>query len=70
MIHAGTRRREDGAIVSSGGRVLSATATASTLAGARDAAYAVVAGVDLPAGQFRTDIAQRAIYKEIEIPRD
>ncbi|SOD71611.1 phosphoribosylamine--glycine ligase [Jatrophihabitans sp. GAS493] len=69
VIHAGTRRREDGAIVSSGGRVLSATATASTLAGARDQAYTVLSGIDLAGGQFRTDIAQRAIYKEIEIPQ-
>ncbi|SDI77430.1 phosphoribosylamine--glycine ligase [Frankineae bacterium MT45] len=69
IIHAGTRRREDGAIVSAGGRVLSVTATATSLAGARDRAYSVLSGVDLAGGQFRTDIAQRAIYKEIEIPQ-
>jgi phosphoribosylamine--glycine ligase len=67
VIHAGTRRRDDGAIVSSGGRVLSATATGATLADARDAAYALVAGIDLPGGQFRTDIAERAVRNQITI---
>ena len=57
IIHAGTRRRDDGAIVSSGGRVLSVTATGPTLAQAREAVYARVAGVSLPGSQFRTDIA-------------
>jgi phosphoribosylamine---glycine ligase len=67
VIHAGTRRRDDGAIVSSGGRVLSATATGSTLAAARDAAYALVATIDLPGGQHRTDIAERAVNGQITI---
>ena len=60
VIHAGTRRRDDGAIVSSGGRVLSVTATGATLAAAREAAYALAATVDLPHGQWRTDIARSA----------
>jgi phosphoribosylamine---glycine ligase len=60
VIHAGTRRREDGAIVSSGGRVLSVTATGTTLSIARDAAYARVDGVHLPGGQHRSDIALAA----------
>jgi phosphoribosylamine--glycine ligase len=60
VIHAGTRRRDDGAIVASGGRVLSVTATGSTLAEARDAAYDRVEGVTLPGGQYRTDIALAA----------
>jgi phosphoribosylamine--glycine ligase len=60
VIHAGTRRRDDGAIVSSGGRVLSVTAVAETLSQARDRAYALMATVDLPGGQFRSDIALNA----------
>jgi len=52
---------EDGAIVSSGGRVLSATAVGPTLAAARERAYALVAGVDVPGGQARSDIALRAL---------
>jgi phosphoribosylamine--glycine ligase len=61
ILHAGTRRREDGAAVSSGGRVLSLTATGSDLRSARDAAYALAASVQLPGGQMRRDIAQRAV---------
>jgi phosphoribosylamine--glycine ligase len=65
IIHAGTRRREDGAIVSAGGRVLCATATGATLTVARDAAYALLGTVDLPGGQYRHDIALRAARGEI-----
>jgi phosphoribosylamine--glycine ligase len=60
ILHAGTRRRDDGAVVSSGGRVLSATGVAPTLAEARDAAYEVLAQVELPGAQWRTDIARQA----------
>jgi phosphoribosylamine--glycine ligase len=67
VIHAGTRRRDDGAVVSSGGRVLSATAAGDTLAQARERAYALLAGVDLPDGQYRTDIALRAAAGEITV---
>jgi phosphoribosylamine---glycine ligase len=67
VIHAGTRRRDDGAIVSAGGRVLSATATGPTLADARDAAYALVEKVELPGGQHRGDIALRAVRDEIHV---
>ncbi|MCU1655687.1 MAG: phosphoribosylamine/glycine ligase [Pseudonocardiales bacterium] len=67
VIHAGTRRREDGAIVSTGGRVLSATAVGHTLAQARERAYALVRGIDLPGGQFRSDIALRAERGEITV---
>ena len=65
VLHAGSRRRDDGAVVSAGGRVLCATATGATLAAARDGAYAVLAGVSLPGGQYRRDIALRAVRGEI-----
>jgi phosphoribosylamine---glycine ligase len=61
VIHAGTRRRDDGVIVSSGGRVVAVTATGATLAYARERAYALAATVHLPGGQLRTDIALRAV---------
>jgi phosphoribosylamine--glycine ligase len=67
VIHAGTRRRDDGAIVSTGGRVLSATAVGATLAEARDRAYALVEKIDLPGGRFRHDIALRAARGEITV---
>ena len=60
VVHAGTRRRDDGLIVSSGGRVLAATATGATLADARESAYALVATIGLPGGQYRSDIALQA----------
>ncbi|MCW2496357.1 MAG: phosphoribosylamine--glycine ligase [Jatrophihabitans sp.] len=67
VIHAGTRLRDDGAVVSSGGRVLSVTGTGPTLAAARDAAYALAATVDLPGGHQRSDIALRAVQGQIVI---
>ena len=67
VIHAGTRRRDDGAIVSNGGRVLSVTATGPTLREARAAAYALAATVELPAGQYRSDIARRAVEGAIRV---
>ncbi|WP_277670888.1 phosphoribosylamine--glycine ligase, partial [Saccharomonospora viridis] len=39
VLHAGTRRREDGAVVSSGGRVLSVVGVGADLAAAREQAY-------------------------------
>ncbi len=59
VIHAGTRRDGDGVLRSAGGRVLSATASGASLAEAREAAYRLVAGIELAGGQFRTDIAAR-----------
>ncbi len=67
VIHAGTRRRDDGAVVASGGRVVSATAVGDTLAEARERAYELVGRIELPGGQYRTDIALRAARDEISV---
>jgi phosphoribosylamine--glycine ligase len=67
VIHAGTRRRDDGAIVASGGRVVSATASGPTLDAARAKAYALLSGVRLDGGQHRSDIALRAARDEISL---
>ncbi len=67
VVHAGTRRRDDGAIVSAGGRVLSPTGIGATLDEARTNAYALLAGIDLPGGQHRDDIALRAVRGEIAV---
>ena len=67
VIHAGTRRREDGAIVAAGGRVLSVTAVGSDLSEARRRAYELVQRVQLPGGHYRSDIALRAELHEITI---
>jgi phosphoribosylamine---glycine ligase len=68
VIHAGTRRRDDGVIVTSGGRIVSATAVGATLAEARERAYAIAATVHIPGGQLRTDIALRAVRGEVSAP--
>ncbi|RZU50881.1 phosphoribosylamine--glycine ligase [Krasilnikovia cinnamomea] len=68
VIHAGTARRADGALVSAGGRVLSVTATGADLAGAREAAYALVDGITLDGSHHRTDIALRAAQGQIAVP--
>ncbi|MER7416782.1 phosphoribosylamine--glycine ligase [Micromonospora peucetia] len=68
IIHSGTRRGADGALLSAGGRVLCATATGADLTAARDAAYALVAGVELAGSQHRTDIASAAVEGRISIP--
>ncbi len=65
--HAGTRSA-DGQVVSSGGRVLSVTATGATLEAARSAAYDGVAAVSLAGAHWRTDIGLRAARGEIALP--
>jgi phosphoribosylamine--glycine ligase len=67
VIHAGTARRPDGALVSAGGRVLSATATGPDLAAAREAAYALVDGITLAGSHHRRDIAQKAAENQIKV---
>jgi phosphoribosylamine--glycine ligase len=67
ILHAGTTRRADGAIVSSGGRVLSVVGIGPDLAAARSVAYATVASVRLPGSHFRSDIALAAERGEISI---
>ncbi len=61
VFHAGTARRDDGALVATGGRVLGVTATGATLAEAQAAAYAAVDAIDWPGGFCRRDIGWRAL---------
>ena len=67
VIHAGTARRADGALISAGGRVLSVTATGADLSAARDAAYALIDGIRLDGSHHRTDIALGAVHHQIKI---
>jgi phosphoribosylamine--glycine ligase len=67
VLHAGTARRDDGAIVSSGGRVLSVVGTGADLFAARDAAYTLIKSIRLPGSHFRTDIALAAAEGRIKI---
>ena len=56
VFHAATRRRGDGALIATGGRVLAVTATGATVGEARAAAYAGVGKIDWPGGFCRSDI--------------
>jgi phosphoribosylamine--glycine ligase len=67
VLHAGTARRDDGAIVSSGGRVLSVVGTGVDLAAARDAAYSLMKSIRLPGSHFRTDIGLAAAEGRITV---
>ena len=61
VTHAGTRRREDGAVVTAGGRVLNVTALGADAAAARAAAYAAADQIAFEGRQLRRDIALRAV---------
>jgi phosphoribosylamine--glycine ligase len=65
VIHAGTARRADGALVSAGGRVLCCTATGGDLAEARTRAYELVDQIRLDGSHHRTDIALAAVEGRI-----
>ena len=63
VTHAGTARREDGAIVTAGGRVLSVTALGATAAAARADAYSAARAIEFDGRQLREDIALRAVQR-------
>lgn len=67
VLHAGTARREDGAVVSAGGRVLSVVGTGADLDAARAAAYEAIKSIRLPGSHFRTDIGLAAAQGRISI---
>lgn len=69
VLHAGTARRDDGNIVSSGGRVLSVVGTGPDLAAARDAAYGLMSSIRLPGSHFRTDIGLAAAEGRLSLPQ-
>lgn len=68
VLHAGTARADDGALVSAGGRVLSAVGIGPDLQAARTAAYGVVDRVELADSQHRTDIALLAAQGRVPTP--
>jgi phosphoribosylamine--glycine ligase len=62
IFHAGTKRGDDGALLSNGGRVLNVTARAGALKGALDKAYSAIDNdIDWPEGFVRRDIGWRAL---------
>jgi phosphoribosylamine--glycine ligase len=60
VFHAGTTR-QDGATITSGGRVLCVTALGGTVKAAQQRAYEVALGVDFDGAQYRKDIGYRAV---------
>jgi phosphoribosylamine--glycine ligase len=67
VLHAGTARRDDGAIVSSGGRVLSVVGTGADLSEARSAAYDIIGSIRLPGSHFRSDIGLAAAKGKVRV---
>lgn len=61
IYHAGTRREDDGRLVTSGGRVLALTGLGERLETAAEAAYDAVAEVAFEGMQYRRDIGARAL---------
>jgi phosphoribosylamine--glycine ligase len=60
VYHAGTAR-QDGDVVTAGGRVLAVSALGSGFAAARERAYAAVSKITFDGAQVRADIAERAV---------
>jgi phosphoribosylamine--glycine ligase len=67
VLHAGTARRDDAAIVSSGGRVLSVVGIGTDLAAARAKAYDILDSIRLPGSHFRGDIGLAAAEGKIGV---
>jgi phosphoribosylamine--glycine ligase len=63
LFHAGTRR-EDGRVLTSGGRVLCAVGLGANVAAARDQAQGLIGAVRFDGMQWRRDIGWRALERE------
>ncbi len=63
ILHAGTARNAEGALISAGGRVLGVTASAPTLQAAADLAYATCDAITWPAKYYRRDIGARQLKR-------
>ncbi|MFC0583023.1 phosphoribosylamine--glycine ligase [Micrococcoides hystricis] len=68
VLHAGTAANEDGELIANGGRILSVVGEGASLAEAQQKAYAGIEKIGLDGGQYRTDIAAKAIAGQIVIP--
>jgi phosphoribosylamine--glycine ligase len=63
VFHAGTRR-QDGSVVTSGGRVLCAVGLGATVRAAQEQAYELVRAIRFEGMQYRRDIGWRAVARE------
>jgi phosphoribosylamine--glycine ligase len=64
VLHAGTRPGSNGAVLTSGGRVLAVGAHATSLAAASSVAYDLVRAIHWPGEHHRCDIGRRAVPAE------
>lgn len=63
VFHAGTATAPDGAVVTSGGRVLCVTALGESVPAAQGLAYAAAASIRFDGMQYRRDIGHRAVAR-------
>jgi phosphoribosylamine-glycine ligase len=63
VFHAGTKRRDDGALVTSGGRVLAITGCAATFEDAQRKSREFASRVEFAGKQFRADIGWRELAR-------
>ena len=64
LIHfSGTNMGTNGNVISSGGRVLSATGMAPSIIEAIETAYQIINSIELEGSHYRKDIGKRAVYK-------
>jgi phosphoribosylamine--glycine ligase len=68
VFHAGTGRNADGALISTGGRVVAVTGVADDFETARQASRDAAARVVLPKAHFRTDIGWREAARRARTP--
>ncbi|MGV3486301.1 MAG: phosphoribosylamine--glycine ligase [Planctomycetaceae bacterium] len=63
VFHAGTKLRDDGQVVTDGGRVLGVTAMGPTISGAKLRAYQAVKEIRWPGAWCRKDISDKALVQ-------
>ena len=66
VFHAGTKKNEDGEVVTDGGRVLGVTALGKELEDATLNAYEAVSRIRFEGAQYRRDIAAHALLRNLE----
>src|SRR5699024_7046897 len=67
VLHAGTTSGETGDFTASGGRLVTVVATGEDFATAQQNAYDAVGQIEVPNGQYGSDIAHRDINGNISI---
>ncbi len=63
VFHAGTKRLDDGRIVTNGGRVLGVTGLGETIAEAIETTYGAVRKIHFDGAHYRTDIGAKALRR-------